>query len=138
MCRPPDKGYVDPANASTYINKYSVGDIMEYTYAPAGTHPFHMHVNPVQIYVFQPSASYGNWWKVGDWHDVLRLPFGGGQAKVRFQADRFDGNIVMHCHILRHEDLGLMGVSIIGNKTEPRRLGEYSPAYTHGAVAGSL
>ena len=27
----PDKGYVDPANASTYINKYSVGDIMEYT-----------------------------------------------------------------------------------------------------------
>ena len=31
MCRPPDKGYVDPANASTYINKYSVGDIMEYT-----------------------------------------------------------------------------------------------------------
>ena len=97
-----------------------------------------MHVNPMQIYVFQPSASYGNWWKIGDWHDVLRLPFGGGQAKVRFQADRFDGNIVMHCHILRHEDLGLMGVSIIGNKTEPRRPVEYSQAYTHGAVAGSL
>ena len=37
----------------------------------------------------------------------------GGASKVRFYVDeRYPGNIVLHCHILRHEDLGLMAASI--------------------------
>jgi len=73
--------------------------------------------------------------QLGDWHDVLRLPFGGGRAQVRFVADRFDGNIVMHCHTLRHKDLGLMGGSIIGNCTEPPTPVQCSAHYVHSTEA---
>lgn len=108
-------GHVDVTNASTYLNEYKVGTVQEWTYAPSGTHPFHMHVNPMQILTYPAASDYGNWMQVGDFHDVMRLPFGGGQSKFRFLADRFTGNIVMHCHILRHEDLGLMAVSLINS-----------------------
>ena len=28
--------------------------------------------------------------------------------QIRFKADRFTGEVVMHCHILPHEDIGMM------------------------------
>ena len=106
-------GYVDPNDPDTYLNKMALGTVQEWTLRPSGTHPFHMHVNPMQLLSFPSSSNYGNWWKVGDFHDVVRLPWGGGASKVRFYVDeRFPGNIVLHCHILRHEDLGLMAASI--------------------------
>ena len=105
-------GFVDPANSSTYLNKMKIGTVQEWRIQPSGTHPFHMHVNPMQLHSFPASSNYGNWWEVGDFHDVVRLPWGGGATRVRFYIDRYPGNIVLHCHILRHEDLGLMAASI--------------------------
>ena len=52
----------------------------------------------------------------GDWHDtVCTLQKLGTLDKMtmRFHTETFTGPVVMHCHILPHEDLGMMGVACI-------------------------
>ena len=46
----------------------------------------------------------------GDWHDTLQLSDLGAQdvVKVRANLDVFTGKAVVHCHILEHEDEGMM------------------------------
>lgn len=74
------------------------------------THPFHSHVNSIQI-LHDPPDTFGGYFLAGDWHDVLITP--NYQLDVRMQADRFTGQLVFHCHDLQHEDLGMMGVVLV-------------------------
>jgi FtsP/CotA-like multicopper oxidase with cupredoxin domain len=67
-------------------------------------HPFHLHVWPFQVVARSDGGPVGPAWK-----DTFNVPAGGWvRARVRF--DDFDGRTVYHCHILDHEDLGMMGV----------------------------
>merc|ERR1719245_1018276 len=52
-----------------------------------------------------------DYYKVGDWHDTFQRPEmeGLGAFKIRTQTDVFTGKKVVHCHLLEHEDEGLMG-----------------------------
>ena len=43
------------------------------------------------------------------WQDVVNVP-AGSNVKVRVAFDTFGGRTVHHCHILDHEDKGMMGV----------------------------
>jgi FtsP/CotA-like multicopper oxidase with cupredoxin domain len=43
------------------------------------------------------------------WQDVVNVP-ANGRVKVRVAFNDFRGRSVYHCHILDHEDLGMMGV----------------------------
>ena len=43
------------------------------------------------------------------WRDVVNVP-AHGRVKVRVAFKDFRGRSVYHCHILDHEDLGMMGV----------------------------
>jgi hypothetical protein len=54
---------------------------------------------------------YTDWLTVGDFRDTM--PALDGVAVVRFVADRFTGEIVVHCHALMHEDRGLMDTFLI-------------------------
>merc|ERR1712013_617125 len=50
------------------------------------------------------------WSEPGDWYDSIDF-----EATVRFHVDTFGGKVVIHCHKLKHEDEGLMGVvNIVG------------------------
>ncbi len=51
------------------------------------------------------------------WRDVIGLPPYGGRifVTIPFYAPSQVGNFVYHCHILRHEDLGMMAVVQIFN-----------------------
>lgn len=60
-------------------------------------HPFHIHTNPFQIV----NASPG-------WYDVALIP-AGRSLHIRHQFTDFTGTAMYHCHILDHEDLGMMG-----------------------------
>ena len=67
-------------------------------------HPFHLHVWPMQLIddngrAVDPPTT----------RDVVNVP-AGGQVTVRIRFDTFPGRTVYHCHILDHEDLGMMGV----------------------------
>ena len=70
-------------------------------------HPFHIHINPFQVVKIngQPVEPY--------WADTIALPPGGSPTEptsVTFRTRFLDfkGTYVMHCHMLIHEDMGMM------------------------------
>ncbi|TFC93096.1 MULTISPECIES: multicopper oxidase family protein [Cryobacterium] len=67
-------------------------------------HPLHLHVWPMQLI-----EQNGRAVEAVQWQDVVNVP-AGGTARVRIAFDDFPGRTVYHCHILDHEDLGMMGV----------------------------
>ena len=67
-------------------------------------HPFHLHIWPMQIVQDAgraPDSAPGR--------DVVNVP-ARGQVTVRIAFNDFPGRSVYHCHILDHEDQGMMGV----------------------------
>lgn len=66
-------------------------------------HPVHLHVWPMQVVEGGPDD-------LADpvWLDVVNVP-AFGQVTVRIPFEDFTGRTVYHCHILDHEDLGMMG-----------------------------
>jgi FtsP/CotA-like multicopper oxidase with cupredoxin domain len=66
-------------------------------------HPFHVHVNPFQI-----TKVNGNPVPFQGYHDVAIIPiFGSITVRTRF-TDFVGGPVLIHCHILDHEDMGMM------------------------------
>lgn len=102
------------------------------------SHPFHIHVNPFQIVeiidhngndVSLPDATDGGDPQYrglkGVWKDTLWIkgPSNGSSRYtivVRTKYERYPGTFVLHCHILDHEDQGMMqNVCITGNPDTP-------------------
>ena len=79
-----------------------LGTVEEWVYVNATPmdHPMHLHTNPFQIVGEDgvPDAA---------WRDVL-LVKAGQRARFRVRFDDFAGKTVQHCHILDHEDQGMM------------------------------
>ena len=78
-------------------------------------HPFHIHVND-----FIVTEVNGKAYQARSEQDVVPLP-PKGEVKIRMHFNRFTGTYVFHCHILNHEDNGMMGivdVSIDGKVSE--------------------
>ncbi len=77
----------------------------------SAVHAHHIHVNP-----FLVTHINGKELALDDplrrWQDTIALPFNTGDGpgtityKTRFES--FTGAFVLHCHILRHEDRGMM------------------------------
>jgi L-ascorbate oxidase len=115
------------------------------------SHPYHIHVNPFQVVaildpdgkdVSVPGAidNYGGQAPdpqypglQGQWKDSLWVKnYNGGAYKiiVRTRYERYPGEFVLHCHILDHEDQGMMqNVKIeqgngIGNPTGGMKPGD--------------
>ena len=70
-------------------------------------HPFHIHVNP-----FQVVDSSDPLLEAGTWLDTVPIPPAKdgvpGHVVMRTRIERFIGRFVQHCHILGHEDRGMM------------------------------
>lgn len=66
-------------------------------------HPFHLHVNPFQVISRNGKPEPYNAWK-----DTV-LVKGGETVRIRIPFRTFTGKTVYHCHVLDHEDLGMMG-----------------------------
>lgn len=65
-------------------------------------HPFHIHVNPFQYDRIGPD---GNQERI--WRDTL-LVTTKNPLRIRSRYTKFTGEFVLHCHILDHEDNGMM------------------------------
>jgi FtsP/CotA-like multicopper oxidase with cupredoxin domain len=70
-------------------------------------HPFHIHINPCWVIKINgaPIEPY--------WADTIPLPPGGSPEQptsvtFRSRFTDFTGAYVMHCHMLAHEDMGMM------------------------------
>ena len=66
-------------------------------------HPFHLHVWPFQVV----DDASGN--PMRGWKDTVNVP-AGASVRIRVAFRDLTGRTVYHCHILDHEDLGMMGV----------------------------
>ena len=80
-------------------------------------HPHHIHINPFYVTeVFIPGVPDNGKPPLSPplWMDTIDIPpaSGGvpGHVKVRSRFVDFTGKFVMHCHILTHEDAGMMRV----------------------------
>ena len=74
-------------------------------------HVFHIHVNPFFItHINGQELPMGS--PLRRWQDTIGVPVGDNAApgtityKTRFE--KFTGKFVIHCHVLRHEDQGMM------------------------------
>ncbi|PSB08426.1 copper oxidase [filamentous cyanobacterium CCP2] len=67
-------------------------------------HPFHLHVNS-----FQVMSRNGQPAPYRAWKDTV-LVKGAETVRIRIPFRDFVGKTVYHCHILDHEDLGMMGL----------------------------
>jgi FtsP/CotA-like multicopper oxidase with cupredoxin domain len=108
-------------------------------------HPFHIHVNPFQVVevydpvlMSAPQPQPAPW----VWGDTMAIPAGvqqtdengkpkvdakgnpvitAGHLKVRSRFVDYPGKFVLHCHILGHEDRGMMQlVEVVDNHTVVR------------------
>ena len=83
-----------------------LGGVEEWTITNTSSmdHPFHLHVWPMQVISIggdSPSEPH--------WQDVVDVP-ARASTVVRIAFEDFGGKAVYHCHILDHEDNGMMGV----------------------------
>ena len=92
----------DPDRVDTLV---AAGTVEEWTLVNSSPmdHPVHLHVWPMQVV------------QDGDrdlaeprWQDVVNVP-AFGEVKVLIAFEDFPGRTVYHCHILDHEDQGMMG-----------------------------
>ncbi len=93
----------DPARIDTVVKG---GSVEEWTLTNTSgmDHPVHLHVWPMQIIDIDGSAVAGV-----KWQDVVNVP-AKSSVRVRIPFDDFTGTTVYHCHILDHEDGGMMGI----------------------------
>ena len=81
------------------------GSLEEWTIVNTSTmdHPFHLHVWPMQLVGVAGDRVAGT-----DWRDVVQVP-ARSSTVVRIAFEGLTGRTVYHCHILDHEDNGMMG-----------------------------
>ncbi|MEV1174233.1 multicopper oxidase family protein [Nonomuraea sp. NPDC049784] len=65
-------------------------------------HTFHVHVND-----FQLMSVNGRPYRFRGWQDTVQLP-SRGEVVIRMRFRDFTGKYPLHCHILNHEDRGMM------------------------------
>ncbi|TCD55265.1 multicopper oxidase family protein [Synechococcus sp. BS55D] len=96
-------------NHARIDTRVQLGDTEDWELVNTGVmdHPFHLHVNPMQVVSRndRPEAYRA-------WRDVV-LVRPGETVRVRTRFSDFAGKSVYHCHILDHEELGMMGNILI-------------------------
>jgi FtsP/CotA-like multicopper oxidase with cupredoxin domain len=115
--------------------------LYNYTSIP---HPFHIHVNPFQVIeIYDPNKNPSSYKPKQNfvWRDVINIPAASldpnglglptilldddgryaktpGHVKIRHRFVDFPGTFVLHCHILAHEDRGMMQlVTVVDPRT---------------------
>jgi hypothetical protein len=98
----------DPERTDTIVK---VGTVEEWEIVNGGgmmmmdfDHPFHIHTN-----AFQVVSENGQTPRFPAWRDIVNVRM-GESVSIRILFQDFPGRTVYHCHILDHEDLGMMAV----------------------------
>jgi FtsP/CotA-like multicopper oxidase with cupredoxin domain len=95
----------DPQVVNTQVKLNSIEDWELVNIDPdLMDHPFHLHTNAFQII-----SRNGKPEPYRAWKDTV-LVRGGETVRIRIPFRDFPGKTVYHCHILDHEDLGMMGI----------------------------
>ena len=77
----------------------------------AADHPFHIHINPMWVTRIEIPDEQGRLHNILSrprWMDTVSIPRNGGRVVFRSRFADFTGRWIHHCHILMHEDMGMM------------------------------
>lgn len=104
-------------------------------------HPFHMHINPMwvmRVDVPDENGELHNILPEPIWMDTVAVPRNGGRVVFRTRFDDFVGKWVNHCHILLHEDMGMMQIVECTDKASEANYHPRKNAATHGMQASAV
>jgi len=103
-------------DVTEYIHTIEFGSIVERQLQGINNHVYHQHVYPLQLVDEGPgfSGDDATYWRVGDWADTIIID-SAGQVTTRYTADVHTGVVMVHCHVLEHEDQGMMSQELIGD-----------------------
>ena len=85
-------------------------------------HPFHIHINPCWVTRIEIPDENGDLHNILDepcWMDTMWIPRNGGRVVFRTRYPDYTGLWVHHCHILLHEDNGMM--QIVESVDDPKK-----------------
>jgi FtsP/CotA-like multicopper oxidase with cupredoxin domain len=96
-------------NPAIAIRQFRLGQLVEWTLINTEKHPFHIHINRMQIV---QKGGCGYRYEEGEYYDTIASD---APCRIRMQFWDFAGRIVAHCHKLHHEDKGMMvWIDILG------------------------
>ena len=100
---------VNPYTVKSHVGTYEVWEIINQS---GMDHPFHQHINPAQILsISGGNAAYASLYSsIPAWKDTVIVPKMGGSVTLLVPVKDFTGKTVFHCHIVEHEDIGMMGI----------------------------
>lgn len=90
-----------------FTGRIGTTEIWEIENLVAMNHPFHLHG-----FRFQVLDRNGVPEPVPRWEDTIDIP-AHESARIVVRFDDFPGKWMYHCHILEHEDMGMMGVLLL-------------------------
>lgn len=114
-----DKKLFNPARVDITMK---LGSVEEWTLENPTTgaalewHTFHIHQNP-----FQVISINGRPLSYVDWQDNVTLA-PGDKIVIRMNPTDFTGKFVFHCHVIFHEDHGMMGTAQVVKDPTPSQV----------------
>ena len=111
------KGYINGQtflgmdNACRVMSGLGSWEVWEIVNQSGMDHPFHQHVNSAQVLsITGGDSGYASLYTaIPAWKDVVIVPKSGSVTLLVPVMD-WTGMTMLHCHIIEHEDIGMMGV----------------------------
>ncbi len=110
------RGYVNGIsftmeNHYTLHSQLGTHEVWEIVNNSGMDHPFHQHVNPCQVLsITGGDAAYASFLtRAPAWKDTVIIPK-WGSVRMLMPVMHWPGMAMFHCHIIEHEDIGMMGV----------------------------
>jgi FtsP/CotA-like multicopper oxidase with cupredoxin domain len=99
------------ANSFTMNSKIGTYEVWEILNASGMDHPFHQHVNEAQVIsITGGDPEYARLYStIPAWKDTVNVP-AMGSVTLLVPVRDYTGMAMVHCHILEHEDIGMMGI----------------------------
>ncbi|MHB1344761.1 MAG: multicopper oxidase family protein [Thermoleophilia bacterium] len=103
--------FVDHEHCYTAMSNLGGWEVWEVSNASNMDHPFHHHVNAAQVLsITGGDAKYASLYTTTPaWKDVTIVPK-FGKIRLLMPVMDYAGMAMFHCHIIEHEDIGMMGM----------------------------
>jgi len=101
------------------VHTIKLGEVIERNLTGVSFHPYHQHVYPFQLTKgfdknetqdISKDPTHDGYFKHGDWHDVIKtgMPGNDDEITIKYHPQTVHGKMMIHCHLLQHEDQGMM------------------------------
>ncbi len=95
----------------TIMSRVGTYEVWEISVQGGMDHPFHFHVNHAQVLsIIGGDQNYASLYTtIPAWKDTIIVPK-WGTIRILVSIQDYTGMTMFHCHIVEHEDIGMMGM----------------------------